>query len=151
MFASKHPAFLEKGFRLRTRLRRTRGAIRISATSPKGKVALSRSRRSAFPVKRSFFLPPDTDLYREQSQNKNRISLLKAFKTTFRGNPAFERIRNDRQSDFRKRFSETAKSTPPMMIKARNGFQTTSIPAPRKRMDWLKLTKWVVGAASMTF
>lgn len=36
---------------------------------------------------------------------------------------------------FQKRFNASAKSTEPIMKSARNGFQTTSSPAPRNRMD----------------
>ena len=54
-------------------------------------------------------------------------------------------------TDLRKRLSEIEKRAAPMSASFTNGFHMASIPAPRNRMPWVMLTKWVVGANCMTF
>ena len=75
MFGSniKHPAFLEKGFRLRTRLRRTRGGNPHLRHLPEGQGGVIPEPTIGFSREKKFFLPPDTDLCREQSLVQKHI------------------------------------------------------------------------------
>ena len=71
MFASKHPAFLEKGFRLRTRLRRTRGGNPHLRHLPEGQGGVIPEPTIGFSREKKFFPSPEIPCpYREQSLQK---------------------------------------------------------------------------------
>src|SRR5471032_3624355 len=52
---------------------------------------------------------------------------------------------------FLKRASAKENRAVPITSRARNGFHTTAMPAPRYKIAWLNSTKCVVGAISMMF